>query len=132
VNNLPASPVLPGMRIHRQYGPSGFPAGRQNQTPDTPDTPDTPARRLGWRLRRRSGRGNAKPASRTDPASGFPAMPSAPGQSAAAAMQMAVGLLTASLDSPELEAWAVDELAPQDADGLDDLVAGLHVISYPC
>ena len=55
--------------------------------------------------------------------------PSAPGQSAAAAMQMAVGLLTASLDSPELEAWAVDELAPQDAYGLDDLVAGLHVVS---
>jgi hypothetical protein len=56
-------------------------------------------------------------------------VPSAPGQSVTAAMQMAVGLLTASLDSPELEAWAVDELAPQDADGLGDLMAGLHVVS---
>jgi hypothetical protein len=141
------------MRIHRQYGPSGLPAGRQDHTPDTP------ARHLHWRLRWhlrwRSGRGNAQPAPGTDTASGHPAavpsapgdievvrpapsesaaapsavVPSAPGQSVTAAMQMAVGLLTASLDSPELEAWAVDELAPQDADGLGDLMAGLHVVS---
>jgi hypothetical protein len=54
-------------------------------------------------------------------------VPAAP--SVATAMQLAVGLLTASLDSPELEAWAADELAPQDADGLGDLMAGLHVVS---
>jgi hypothetical protein len=44
-------------------------------------------------------------------------------------MQLAIGLLTASLDSPELEAWAVPALIPPDADGLGDLIAGLHLIS---
>jgi hypothetical protein len=47
----------------------------------------------------------------------------------AAAMQLAIALLTAGLDSPELEAWAADELTPIDADGLGDFTAGLHVIS---
>jgi hypothetical protein len=47
----------------------------------------------------------------------------------AAAMQAAIGLLTASLDSPELEAWALPVLIPHDADGLGDLMAGLHLIS---
>jgi hypothetical protein len=51
------------------------------------------------------------------------------GESVAAAMQGAIGLLTASLDSPELEAWALPALIPQDADGLGDLMAGLHLIS---
>ena len=51
------------------------------------------------------------------------------GESVAAAMQAAIGLLTASLDSPELEAWALPVLIPQDADGLGDLMAGLHTIS---
>jgi hypothetical protein len=51
------------------------------------------------------------------------------GESVAAAMQAAIGLLTAGLDSPELEAWALPALIPQDADGLGDLMAGLHVIS---
>ena len=46
-----------------------------------------------------------------------------------AAMQLAIALLTAGLDSPELEAWAVDMLTPTDADGLADFMAGLHVIS---
>ena len=44
-------------------------------------------------------------------------------------MQLAIALLTAGLDSPELEAWAADELTPIDADGLGDFMAGLHVIS---
>jgi hypothetical protein len=44
-------------------------------------------------------------------------------------MQLAIGLLTASLDSPELEAWALPVLIPPDADGLGDLMAGLHVVS---
>ena len=43
-------------------------------------------------------------------------------------LQLAVALLTAGLDSPELEAWAADELTPVDTDGLADLMAGLHVI----
>jgi hypothetical protein len=57
------------------------------------------------------------------------ASPAAVGESVAAAMQAAIGLLTASLDSPELEAWALPALIPHDADGLGDLMAGLHLIS---
>jgi hypothetical protein len=52
----------------------------------------------------------------------------APGETVAAAVQLAIGLLTAGLDSPELEAWAADALTPQDADGLANLMAGLHVL----
>ena len=52
-----------------------------------------------------------------------------PGETMAAAMQLAIALLTAGLDSPELEAWAADTLIPVDPDGLGDLMAGLHVIS---
>jgi len=44
-------------------------------------------------------------------------------------MQMAIALLATGLDSPELEAWAADELTPADTDGLADFMAGLHVIS---
>lgn len=51
------------------------------------------------------------------------------GESVAGAMQAAIGLLTASLDSPELEARALPTLIPQDADGLGDLMAGLHLIA---
>ena len=40
------------------------------------------------------------------------------GQTMADAMQLAIALLTAGLDSPELEAWAADALVPLDADGL--------------
>jgi hypothetical protein len=53
----------------------------------------------------------------------------APGETMAAAMQLAIALLTAGLDSPELEAWAADALIPVDADGLGDFMAGLHVTS---
>ena len=44
-------------------------------------------------------------------------------------MQLAIGLLTAGLDSPELEAWAAQALMPHDADGLGNFMAGMHVIS---
>jgi hypothetical protein len=47
----------------------------------------------------------------------------------AEAMQLAIGLLTASLDSPELEALAVEALTPHDADGLGNFMAGLHLVS---
>jgi hypothetical protein len=47
----------------------------------------------------------------------------------AAAIQLAIAFLTAGLDSPELEAWAADALTPPGAEGLADLLAGLHVIS---
>ena len=50
-------------------------------------------------------------------------------ESVTAATQAAIGLLTASLDSPELEAWALPALIPHDADGLGELMAGLHLIS---
>jgi hypothetical protein len=60
-------------------------------------------------------------------ASGEPV--AAPGGSMIATMQLAIALLTAGLDSAELEAWAADELIPADAEGLADLMAGLHVIS---
>jgi hypothetical protein len=53
----------------------------------------------------------------------------APGEVIANAMELAIGLLTASQDSPELEAWAVAALTPIDADGLGDFMAGLHVVS---
>jgi hypothetical protein len=53
----------------------------------------------------------------------------AAGETVAAAMQLAIGLLTASLDSPELEAQALATLMPHDADGLGDFMAGLHVVS---
>jgi hypothetical protein len=51
------------------------------------------------------------------------------GEAMADAMRAAIGLLTASLDSPELEAWALPALIPKDADGLGELLAGLHLIS---
>ena len=47
----------------------------------------------------------------------------------AGAVQPAIGLLTASLDSPELEAWAVWALIPEDPTALGDFIAGLHVVS---
>jgi hypothetical protein len=118
------------MRIHRQNGPSGAPAGGQD------DMTDAPAGRRRWRPRRRRDGGNARraPGSGTagdQTASGgqTAAVRAAPGETVAAAMQLAIALLTAGLDSPELEAWAADVLTPLDADGLSDFMAGLHVVS---
>jgi hypothetical protein len=51
------------------------------------------------------------------------------GEVLADAMELAIGLLTASLDSPQLEAWAAVALTPVDVDGLGNFMAGLHVIS---
>jgi hypothetical protein len=58
-----------------------------------------------------------------------PAAATGASQTAAGAIQLAVGLLTASLDSPELLAWAVGTLVPPDPAALGDFVAGLHVVS---
>ena len=127
---------------------------RQNDLPEplagcADHTTDVPARHLRWRPRRHRDRGetpgsNAGQApgsevggDQTAPVQGAPgetmAAPgetmAAPGETMAAAMQLAIALLTAGLDSPELEAWAADELTPVDADGLGDFMAGLHVIS---
>jgi hypothetical protein len=119
VNNLPASLVLLGMRIHRQRDQPGLPASRED------DTLGAPAQRHRWRLRRRRDRGNARRA----PGTGTARDETAPGDTVAAAVQLAIGLLTASLDSPELEAWALAALTPHDADGLGNFMAGLHVVS---
>jgi len=130
MNNLPAGLVLSDMRIHRQNGPSGAPAGRQD------NMTDAPARRLRWRPRRRRNRGNARRApgsgiagDQTAPGNQTAAVRAAPGKPMAAAVQTAIALLTADLDSPELAAWAADALTPLDADGLGDFMAGLHVVS---
>jgi hypothetical protein len=174
MNNIPASLVLPGMRIHRQNSLPSAPAGRQGHPADTP------ARRRRWRPRRRRDRGNARPgpgaaavpgqagavqamageitlgepvaaepaavqtapgepaAVQTAPgepaavqtAPGEPAaVQTAPDEAVAAAMQLAIGLLTASLDSPALESWAVEALTPHDAGGMGNFMAGLHVVS---
>jgi hypothetical protein len=49
-------------------------------------------------------------------------------QTAAEAVQLAIGLLTASLDSPQLQAQAIEMLIPEPA-ALGDLLAGLHIVS---
>ena len=46
----------------------------------------------------------------------------------AGAVQLAIGLLTASLDSPQLQAQAMEMLIPDPA-ALGDLLAGLHTVS---
>jgi hypothetical protein len=51
------------------------------------------------------------------------------GPTAASAVQLAIGLLTASLDSPELEEWAAWALVPEDPDGLASVIAGLHLVN---
>jgi hypothetical protein len=114
MNNRPASAVLAGMRIHwrprcRRYRgnaqrPSGTGAVRAQTTPGERVPLQTAPRESG-------------------------AVEIAPGETVAAATQLAIGLLTASLDSPELEAWAVEALAPHDADGMGNFMAGLHVVS---
>jgi hypothetical protein len=137
------------MRIHRRNSLPEPPAGRADHTTDAP------ARRLRWRARHRRDRGNVRQvpesaaggnrtarvqaapgetvAAETVAAEPMAAKPmaveAAPGETMAAAMQLAIALLTAGLDSPELEAWAADALTPVDADGLGDFMAGLHVIS---
>jgi hypothetical protein len=121
------------MRIHRQNDLPEPPAGRADHTTEAR------ARRLHWRARRRRDRGNARPAASdtgADQTAQVQAaqvqaaqVQAAPGETMAAAMQLAIALLTAGLDSPDLEAWAVDTLTPADTGGLADFMAGLHVIS---
>jgi hypothetical protein len=131
VNNLAAGPVLPGMRSHRQNDlpePSGGRADR---------TTDAPARLLRWRARRRRDRGNAPQVPASDTGADQTAQAQAAqaqaaqaqAETMAAAMQLAIALLTAGLDSPDLEAWVADTLTPAGPDGLAEFTAGLHVIS---
>ena len=44
-------------------------------------------------------------------------------------MQLAIGLLTASLDSPGLDAWAMSALIPEDPQALAGVIAGMHLVS---
>ena len=84
----------------------------------------------GGRLRCwRPGRGRNRGPGRRAVGTGAPQGRTAAGETVAAAMQLAIGLLTASLDSPEMEALAVEILTPHDADGLANFMAGLHVVS---
>jgi hypothetical protein len=111
------------MKIHRQNSLPEPPAGPADHTTDAP------TRRIRWRPRRRPDRGALRA---PEPVTGddqIAPVQAAPGETMAEAMQLAIALLTAGLDSPELEAWAADALTPVDADGLGDFMAGLHVIS---
>ena len=112
------------MRIHRRNSLPEPPSGRAETTTDAP------ACRVRWRPRHRRDRGNVRQAAESAADGNRTAgVQAAPGETMAAAMQLAIALLTAGLDSPELEAWAADALTPVDADGLGDFMAGLHVIS---
>jgi hypothetical protein len=71
-----------------------------------------------------------RPRARKSPAPARPPEPASEGGlTAAGAIQLAIGLLTASLDSPELEAWAAWALVPEDPEALAGVIAGLHLIN---
>ena len=100
-------------------------AGPSGRKPED-DMKHARGRRLRcWRPVRGRDRGPGRRAAGT----GGPPGQAAVGETVAAAMQLAIGLLTASLDSPELEAVALEALTPHDADGLGNFMAGLHVVS---
>lgn len=78
-----------------------------------------------WRPRTRKIPGSARipePAPAPEPADDH-------GPTAASAVQLAIGLLTASLDSPELEEWAAWVLVPENPEALATVIAGLHLVS---
>ena len=79
---------------------------------------DTPGGRR-WRPRTRK---IPEPARPPEPASEH-------GPTAASAVQVAIALLTASLDSPELEEWAAWALIPEDPEALAGVIAGLHLVN---
>ena len=138
MNTLRVSPVMPGMKFHRQNGLPDAPAGQQDHTTATR------VRRRGWRPRRRRDREDVRQGpdtgvarDQTAPTHAVPADTvgasataggTIPDDMVAVAMQLAIGLLTASLDSAELQAWAVEALAPSDVDGLCDVMSGLHMV----
>jgi hypothetical protein len=101
------------MNIHRKNDPPGA-GGRQEER-----TTGTPAGRRRWWPHRRENRERA----------GRTSQPEAQSLTMAGAMQMAIGVLTASLDSHELEAWAVQALIPEDPTALGDFLAGLHAVA---
>ena len=72
-----------------------------------------------WRPRARKILGPTRP----------PEPASEDGLTVASSMQLAIGLLTASLDSPELEEWAAWALIPEDPAALASTIAGLHLVN---
>ena len=85
----------------------------------------TPAQHHRWWPHRRRDRGTTRRTPGTDTARDQTTPgETAPGDTVAAAMQLAIGLLTATLDSPKLETWALAALTPRDADGLGNFMAG--------
>ena len=158
LNDLPSGPVLPGMRIHRRHGlpeppaegadpTTGAPGRRKRwrsrrrdradvrQVPGSDTSDDQPVHLRAQQAqaeqaltgRAQAARAQAEQA-QAEQAQAAKAQAAA-GETMAAAMQLAIALLTAGLDSPELEAWAADMFTPSDANGLGDFMAGLHVIS---
>jgi hypothetical protein len=119
MNNRPVNAVLAGMRIYwrprrrRDRGTAQRPSGTGAVRAPTAPGETVPVQNVPVK---------------TAPRESAP-VETAPGEAVAAAMQLAIGLLTASLDSPELEAWAVEALTPHDADGMGNFMAGLHVVS---
>jgi hypothetical protein len=79
---------------------------------------DTPGRRR-WRPRTRK---IPEPARHPEPVGDD-------GPTATSAVQLAIALLTASLDSPELEEWAAWALIPEDPEALAGVIAGLHLVN---
>jgi len=82
------------------------------------DMTNTPGGRR-WRPRARKILGPARP----------PEPASEDGLTVASSMQLAIGLLTASLDSPELEEWAAWAVIPEDPASLASVIAGLHLVN---
>ena len=142
------------MRIHRRNSLPEPPAGRANETTDaTARRPRWRARHRRDRENVRQALESAAGGNRTARVQAAPgetvaaeaiaaetvdaeaiaaevmAVEAASAEAMAAAMQLAIALLTAGLDSPELEAWVADALTPVDADGLAEFMVGLHVIS---
>jgi len=81
------------------------------------NTAGEPRRDRWWR------HSNRRPRRRT------PRAGAASSQTTAEAIQLAIALLTASLDSAQLQAWAIRALPLDDPAALGDLLAGLHIIS---
>ena len=96
--------------------------GQDGSEKTTPSWENEMRKTTGEPRRGRWRRGNRPPQRKPETAT-------ASSHTAAEAIQLAVGLLTASLDSPELEAWAIRTLPTEDPAALGDLIVGLHIVS---
>ncbi len=90
--------MLAGMSIYRRNSLPEPPAGRADRTTDVP------ARRFRWRARHRRDRGNVRQAPESAAGGNRNAqVQAASGETMAAAMQLAIALLTVGLDHPSLK-----------------------------